>query len=236
MSAFSLQHVFFSRPIRHQVYIGRPSTWKSRGSSRVVIDNLSLTIEKGARVGLLGLNGAGKTTLLRLLAGIVEPESGTIVRPERCTSLLDGFFGMSPELSGRENCRSRLIISGLDNSVATDLIFGIEEFSGLGMYFDQPIKTYSNGMLSRLIFSTVTCVVHDTLLIDEGFGMADADFQSRAEQRLNQQYSTNSTVVIATHNEGILREQCNRGIVLVSGGIAFDGTIEDALEFYRHSV
>ncbi len=234
MIAFAVENASFSRPLRQEIMLTKPNTWGLWRKSRVVIDQMSLQISAGERVGLLGPNGAGKSTLLRLLAGIFEPDSGSIKRPEDCTTLLDGFFGMSPDLSGRDNCVSRLRIAGLATSEIHRHTTDVEDFSGLGTYFDQPIRTYSSGMLMRLIFSIVTTNVHDTFLIDEGFGMADADFQAQATKRLESLYQSSSTIVLASHNNDILRQQCTRGLVVINGQIAFDGAIENAIAHYEH--
>lgn len=234
MPAFDVNNASFSRPLRQEVMLTKPNTWGLGGQSRVVIDQVSFRISAGERVGLLGPNGAGKSTLLRLLAGIFEPDAGSITRPKDCTTLLDGFFGMSPDLSGRYNCVSRLRVAGLSSAEIRRLTDDVEDFSGLGMYFDLPIRTYSSGMLMRLIFSIVTSNAHDTFLIDEWFGMADADFQAQATKRLESLYQSSSTIVLASHNNDILRQQCTRGMVVINGRIAFDGAIEDAIAHYEH--
>ena len=214
--------------------MSKPISWKNRTGWRTIIDRVSFTINAGERVGILGPNGAGKSTLLRLLSGIFEPDSGTIQRTSDCTTILDGYFGMSPELSGRDNCNSRLRIAGVSAPQARALTADVEDFCGLGVYFDQPIRTYSNGMLARLIFSIATCKFHETVLIDEGLGTADAEFQAKAKDRLSKMYSASSTILIASHSEFILKEHCTRGLVLISGKIQFDGTIEDAIAYHNH--
>jgi len=233
MESFVVKNVVYSRPLQQRVQLTKPFSWKHRTDWRTIIDRVSFTINAGERVGILGPNGAGKSTLLRLLSGIFEPDSGTIQRVSDCTTILDGYFGMSPELSGRENCNSRLRIAGLSTNDARELTADVEVFCGLGIYFDQPIRTYSSGMLARLIFSIATCKFHETVLIDEGFGMADAEFQARAKERLSEMYSASSTVVLASHSDSILREHCTRGLVVVAGKILFDGTIDDAIAYHN---
>ena len=233
MPHLDVRDVTFSRSIIQRVMITKPGSWRRNSMRRNVINNVSFSIEKGERVGLIGPNGSGKSTLLRLMAGIFEPDSGAIQRPVDCSAILDGFFGMAPELSGRDNCISRLRIAGLTKSEIQPLLISIEEFSGLGISFNQPIRTYSTGMLTRLIFSIVTCKVHDTIFIDEGIGTADLDFQKRARERLANIYSSSSTIVIATHSTEILKEQCTRGLVISNGSLVYDGTIGDAFSWYE---
>jgi len=234
MKSFIVENVVYTRPLRQKVQMTKPFSWKHRLEWRTVIDQVSFTINAGERVGILGPNGAGKSTLLRLLSGIFEPDSGTIQRVSDCTTILDGNFGMSPELSGRDNCNSRLRIAGLSTNEARELTAEVEDFCGLGIYFNQPIRTYSSGMLARLIFSIATCKFHETVLIDEGFGMADAEFQAQAKQRLSKMYSASSTIVLASHSDSILKEHCTRGLVMVAGKIKFDGTIDDAIAYHNH--
>jgi lipopolysaccharide transport system ATP-binding protein len=233
MKSIEFQNVCFWRPFRKDTHIARPTSWFSSSERRLIIDKLTVSINQGERVGLIGANGAGKSTILRLFAGIFDPDSGSFIRPSDCTALLDGFFGMSPDLSGRTNASSRLRMAGVQRDRTRELVGDIEEFSQLGDYFDQPIRTYSNGMLTRLIFSLMTCYVHDTFIIDEGFGVVDNEFKDRATHRLMDIYAQTSTVIIASHNPEILLEQCSRGLVIAKGQLVYDGRIDDALEVYR---
>ena len=201
-----------------------------------VIDNVSLKIQGGERIGLIGPNGAGKTTLLRLLAGIFNPDSGSIVRDGDVSTFLDGGFGLDPQLSGRSNAESRAIMAGLNRNERVQQVAWIQEFSELNEYFDEPIKSYSSGMLMRLVFAIGTAQTHDILLVDEGFGTADAHFQHKAMQRLRDMYTRAPITVLASHNLEILKENCTRGIVMSKSRIVFDGDIQEACDFYLNSI
>ena len=155
---------------------------------RNVIDHLSLSIEPGERVGLLGENGAGKTTLLRIMAGIFQPDSGSVSREGDVSCFLDGFFGLDPFLTGRENAKSRSVMAGMSRKKCLSNVEAIENFADIGQYFDQPVKSYSTGMLLRLVFAIGTSQTHQILLIDEGLGTADINFQQKAFQKLEQMY------------------------------------------------
>ena len=199
---------------------------------RNVIDHLSLSIAPGERIGLLGENGSGKTTLLRLMAGIFQPDSGSVSRVGDVSSFLDGFYGLDPFLTGRENARSRSVLTGMSKTECLSNIETVENFADIGQYFDQPVKTYSTGMILRLVFSIGTSQTHQILLIDEGLGTADINFQQKAFQRLEQMYANAPIIVIASHNLDILRQQCTRGVVMSGGHIVFDGNIESAISQY----
>ena len=201
-----------------------------------VIDNVSLKIQGGERIGLIGPNGAGKTTLLRLLAGIFNPDSGSIIRDGDVSTFLDGGFGLDPQLSGRSNAESRAIMAGLNRNERIQQVAWIQEFSELNEYFDEPIKSYSSGMLMRLVFAIGTAQTHDILLVDEGFGTADAHFQQKAMRRLRDMYTRAPITVLASHNLEILKENCTRGIVMNKSRIVFDGDIQEACDFYLNSM
>ena len=207
--------------------------FKLKKSKRVMIfQDLSLTITQGERVALLGQNGAGKTTLLRIMAGIFQPDCGSVIRNGQISTFLDGTYGLDPFLTGRENSRSRMIMSKVGKDDVEKHLNNIEEFADLGEYFDQPVKNYSTGMILRLIFSIGTVKTNQILLIDEGFGTADIEFQNKAFARLNSIYDKSPIIVMASHNLELLRSQCLRGVVIVRGKIVFDGAIGPAIDYY----
>jgi lipopolysaccharide transport system ATP-binding protein len=199
-----------------------------------VLDSISLSIETGERVALIGDNGAGKSTLLRLIAGIYKPDEGSIERTGDFSVFLDAGFGVDMRLTGRENCYSRAIINGVPKGDIRQFIQWVSDFSELGEYFDQPVRTYSSGMVVRLVFSMCTARTHDVLLIDEGIGTADARFQDKAFSRLSHLYDSAPILILASHNPKLLKENCTRGIVMRDGRIIFDGDINESIAFYQH--
>lgn len=201
-----------------------------------VINDVSLRIQGGERIGLIGPNGAGKTTLLRLLAGIFNPDSGSVVRSGKISAFLDAGFGIDPQLSGRSNAESRAIMAGLNRNERIEYIAWVKDFSELDTYFDEPVKSYSSGMIMRLVFAIGTAQTHDILLVDEGFGTADAHFQQKAMERLKDMYARAPIIVLASHNLEILKENCTRGIVMNKSRIAFDGNIQEACDYYLKSI
>lgn len=184
------------------------------------IDNLSLEIAKGDRVGLTGHNGSGKTTLLRVLAGIYKPVSGSVSISGRVSALLDTSAGMDPEATGIENIYLRGQLLGLTKSTIESHIDDIAEFTELGDFLALPMRTYSAGMSARLSFAISTIAHNDILLMDEGIGAGDASFQERAEARIAQMFERTSIVVLASHAEGLIDRFCNRRVRLEHGSLA----------------
>lgn len=204
-------------------------------SGRVIIraiEDLTLTIQNGDRVGLLGHNGAGKSTLLRLLSGVYEPSSGRAEIRGEIGSLIDVSFGIDPEASGRENIYLRGALLGLTRAEIKAKLEEIIEFSELGDFIDMPVRTYSSGMHLRLAFSVSTIIRPEILLMDEWLSVGDEGFRVRAEARMNELVESTHILVIASHSRELIRETCNRAIWLEHGKIKMDGTPEDVTQAY----
>ena len=183
------------------------------------LDNISLDIKIGDRVGIIGPNGSGKSTLLQLLAGIYEPTSGEISIKGKIVPMLNLSLGMDVEFSGFENIKIRSKILGMTNSEIDNKIEEIIEFSGLGEFINLPMKTYSSGMVMRLMFSIVTTVNSDIILMDEWMSVGDSDFSIKADSRLKKMINQSKIVVIASHNHGLIESFCNKVIRLDKGKI-----------------
>jgi len=202
---------------------------------KAVLHDVNLRIGSGESVGVIGANGAGKTTLLRVIAGIFAPDYGQVEVVGEVSTLLDAGFGLDARLSGRQNCETRAIISGIDTSEIETFISFVRDFSELGNAFDQPLLSYSTGMVTRLVFSMCTYKIHDILLIDEGIGTADAHFREKAFAQLDEVYTQASIVILVSHDLQLLKRRCTRGVVLKSGQVVFDGLMNDALQYYLES-
>ncbi|WP_322042772.1 ABC transporter ATP-binding protein [Paraburkholderia sp. J67] len=181
--------------------------------------NVTLDINAGDRVGLVGHNGAGKTTLLRMLAGIYEPTFGSFMQAGRVTSLLDVTLGLDYEATGYENILLRGLILGATKAEMKRLTPEIAEFSELGDYLSMPVRTYSSGMVLRLAFSIVTSVPADVLLMDEWLSVGDASFIQKAEERMKTFVGQASIMVLASHNPKIIDELCNMKVTLEHGEV-----------------
>ncbi len=199
----------------------------------IALNNINLTIMKGERVGLIGHNGSGKSSFLRLISGIYIPTSGNINVLVDVYPMLQKTFLTSSELSGLDACKAHYLLNNHSLDGFESFLEEIIEFSGLGSYISLPIKTYSEGMSARLIFSILTSSPHDCLAIDEGFGTGDADFCDRAEERMKQFMESAATLFLASHSEELLKQFCNRGVVFSHGSIAYDGPLDAALNYYH---
>jgi len=196
------------------------------------LEDLTLTIKDGDRVGLLGHNGAGKSTLLRLLSGVYEPSSGRAEIKGEIGSLIDVSFGIDPEASGRENIYLRGALLGLTRAEIKAKLDEIIDFSELGDFIDMPVRTYSSGMHLRLAFSVSTIIRPEILLMDEWLSVGDEGFRVRAEARMNELVESTHILVIASHSRELVRDTCNRAIWLEHGKIKMDGTPEEVTQAY----
>lgn len=186
-----------------------------------ILKDINLTIGSGARVGILGDNGSGKTSLLRLLVGSYHPTSGSIQRSGMISSLTDINLGIRPEASGIENIKLKLKCDGY-NYKDQDLINRIVEFSELKEHIFLPLKNYSSGMQMRLAFSIATEITPEILILDEWLSVGDSKFKDKAEKRISSLIESTKVFVIASHDENLLKEKCNRIIHMKNGSIDAD--------------
>jgi ABC-2 type transport system ATP-binding protein/lipopolysaccharide transport system ATP-binding protein len=198
---------------------GRFAQSKSQGIVVNALDDVSLEIKHGDRIGLLGHNGAGKSTLLRLLAGIYLPTSGTIEVSGKVVALLDMASGMDMEATGIENIYLRGYMLGMSKKEIDAKIDDIIEFTELGEFINISVKRYSVGMYSRLAFAISTSCNPEILLIDEGIGAGDARFQERAQKRLESYMDSMNILVFSSHSEDLLASYCNKILTLDKGKI-----------------
>ena len=183
------------------------------------LKGINLEFQVGDRVGLSGHNGSGKTSLLRMLAGIYEPTSGQIMVQGKVSSFINLGMGMDLEATGRENILLCGLMFGLGFDEISELTPSIGEFSGLGNFLQMPVRTYSSGMMLRLVFSIVTSVHPEILVMDEWMAVGDADFVVHAQQRLRELVDNSSILVLASHSDESLRSYCNRIITLEHGEV-----------------
>lgn len=199
------------------------------------LKNVSLTIDHGDRVGIIGHNGAGKSTLLKLLAGIYEPTLGNLRILGKITPLLSLTVGVEAEYTGYENIYLRGTLLGLTKAEINRQIDEIAEFTGLGDYLHMPTRTYSAGMMVRLAFAISVSVNPEILLIDEIFGAGDSDFMEKAKKRMVDLLNQSSIVIMANHATSLIKEFCNKCLLLEGGEIKYYGSVDEALKLY-HSI
>lgn len=209
---------------------GRLDTSSHQTAVVEALTDVSLDLGHGARVGLIGHNGAGKTTLLRVLAGIYPPNEGRIHVEGRVTSLLDIALGMDPNASGRENIFLRALYMGRPKHETEAAYEEIAAFTQLGAFLDMPMRTYSAGMQTRLLFAVATAFKADILLLDEGIGAGDAAFAEQAEARMRGFVEEAGILVLASHDTELMRRFCTHAVRLEGGRIAASGSIGELLE------
>lgn len=197
------------------------------------LDNISLTIHHGDRIGLIGHNGSGKSTILRLLARIYEPAYGDMRIEGKVSAMLNLMQGIEAEFTGYDNILIRGTILGIPRKQILKQIDEIAEFTGLGDYLSMPVRTYSSGMMVRLAFAISTSILPDILLIDEVFGAGDANFMQKAREKMISLLHQSNIVVMATHSNELIKEFCNKALLLEGGRIKYFGPVDDALKRYQ---
>lgn len=194
--------------------------------------DITLSLQPGDRLAIMGGNGAGKSTLLRVLAGSYEPSSGSARIDGSVSSLLDITLGMDTEMTGLENIVLRGAIVGLSGRQARQCVPEIAEFSELGNFLHLPVRTYSSGMMLRLAFAISTVRCPDILLLDEVIGVGDADFALKASGRIERLMGDASILALASHNPATLKHYCNRAVLLKDGCIFAEGSITSVMATY----
>ena len=221
-----------ARSLKQRILASSRLRLKQDSDNRVVVAalrDLTFSIGKGDRVALVGPNGAGKTTLLRTIAGVYEPVAGKLRVEGEIGSLIDPAAGMDQLLTGRENVVLRALFRGMTEAEGRALADEVAGFAGLGDFLDVPIRGYSAGMNVRLAFAMATAMTPDILLMDEWFLAGDAEFMTRAEERLSRLVVGADILMIATHDMSVVRKWCTRAIRLEGGRITADGPVEDVL-------
>jgi lipopolysaccharide transport system ATP-binding protein len=224
-----------ARSLKKTVFAAASGRLGQDQQRRVVVralQDVSLTVNNGERIGLVGANGAGKTTLLRVLAGIYEPVAGRVHVQGSLNALLDPSLGMNMELTGRENILLRGLYNGLSKAEIARLEDDVAEFAGLADFMDLPMRIYSSGMVVRLGFALATAIRPQILLMDEWFLAGDSDFMEKARTRLEQMVRGADILVLSSHQIDIVRQWCTRVLWMDQGKILADGPAEEVLPQY----
>ena len=208
----------------------------NKGEKFKALDNVSLEIKKGERVGIIGHNGAGKSTLLKLISRVTGPTDGKIYLNGRVTSMLEVGTGFHPELTGRENVYMNGAILGMTKKEIDAKIEEIIDFSEVRQFIDTPVKRYSSGMYVKLAFSVAAHLESEILIMDEVLAVGDMSFQNKCIEKMkNVSENDNRTVLYVSHNMNTIKRLCNRVIILKKGKIVFDGNVDDGIELYLNN-
>lgn len=208
-----------------QLRVGSPRFW--------ALEDVSLTLAPGDRLGVVGRNGSGKSTLLRTIAGIITPDRGRLTRAPVSCQLLSLTLGFVQHLSGRDNAVLSGLMLGLRRREIVQRLPAILEFSELGDFFDQPISSYSTGMLMRLGFSVAIQIEPDVLLIDEVLAVGDAEFQQKSGAALRERINSGTTVVFVSHGDAQIQRVCDRALWIEHGRSMLEGEVDDVLAAYH---
>jgi lipopolysaccharide transport system ATP-binding protein len=199
---------------------------------KTAIDNLSFSIKRGSRLGIIGKNGSGKSTLLKILSGVIKPSNGRVIINGKINSILDIGDHFVNDLTGKDNAKLFLKLKGIENKLIDRHLDNIKDFSELDYYFNLPIKTYSNGMKLRLGIACSIEVPSDILIIDEVFSAGDAHFKLKVNDFLQQKINSEISIVFVSHNPEEILENCTECIWLENGKIRELGQTKDVIENY----
>jgi capsular polysaccharide transport system ATP-binding protein len=208
---------------------GLCKSYATRRGPKQVLKDITCTVHRGEKLGILGCNGAGKSTLIRIIGGIENPTSGSVTRTMSVSWPLAFQGGLAGGLSGVDNLRFICRIYQVDYAAA---LASVEEFSELGNYLQEPVKSYSAGMRARLAFAISMTVDFDCYLIDEVSAVGDRRFNEKFKNRLLDK-TRDRSIIMVSHFYGVLREYCNRAAVLDAGVLRVYDDIKDAIQNYE---
>lgn len=197
------------------------------------LDKINFRLEEGDRLGLIGHNGAGKSTLLNVLAGIYIPHTGSVNINGKVTPLFNPSLGLDSDDTGYENIFTIGMFYGLTKQAIQAKCDEIIAFSELGDFIHSPARTYSSGMLLRLSFAIITSLKPEILLMDEGIGAGDAGFAHKVTERLESFYNKINILVLASHSDGLIKQMCNKVMLLEHGKILKFGAVDEVIDFYH---
>lgn len=207
---------------------------KIKYKKKKAVNDVSFEIARGESVALFGKNGAGKSTVLKMITGVSFPTEGEIVVNGRVSALLELTSGFDQEFTGRQNIYLKGHILGLKDTEIQKLEDTIVEFSELSDYIDQPVRTYSSGMKSRLGFAINVNIKPEILIVDEALSVGDAAFKNKCQKKINELINQeNVTLLFVTHQTSVAEEFCQRGIVMKDGKMIFDGPVAEASAYYK---
>ncbi len=197
------------------------------------LKDVSLEIKKGEKVGIIGRNGSGKSTLLKIISGITIPNSGTVELRGKLSTLLELGSGFNPYYTGYENIYFYDLVLGISKKEMDEKLPSILEFAELGEYINQPLRTYSRGMKSKLAFSVAINIDPDILILDEVFAIGDDFFKQKSLSKLEELWEKGKTIIMVSHSLSNIQTYCERAVWIHKGSIRDDGTAESVIANYK---
>jgi|CZKI01.1.fsa_nt_gi lipopolysaccharide transport system ATP-binding protein len=204
----------------------------SRFRDFYALRDVSFCIRRGEATGIIGRNGSGKSTLLQLIAGTLMPTAGSVRTSGRISALLELGSGFNPDFTGRENVFLNGAIYGFTHAEMDTRMDEVTAFADIGEFIDQPVKTYSSGMMMRLAFAVAVNVQPDVLIIDEALAVGDVFFSQKCFQRIREIVHRGATLIFVSHDMGAVQSLCDRALLLNQGSLMFDGVPEDCVSRY----
>lgn len=200
------------------------------------LKDITFQVNKGERLGILGLNGAGKSTLLKIIAGVLKPTEGSVRMNGKIVPLLELGAGFDGHYTGAENIFLYGAMLGYSKAFLKEKYNEIVEFSELGDFINVPLKNYSSGMKARLGFSIATIVEPEILILDEVLSVGDAKFKKKSEKKIKDMFDKGITVLFVSHSIGQVRSLCNRAIILEKGRLIAQGDVETVSAIYEDAI
>lgn len=207
---------------------------EARAHCHRALEAIDFTLQRGEALGIIGHNGSGKSTLLQIVAGVLEPTTGSVQVNGRVAALLELGSGFNPELTGRENVRVNAAILGLSPRQVMERMDDIIAFADIGDYIDEPVKTYSSGMALRLAFAVQVHTDPDILIVDEALAVGDAAFQAKAMARIDEILRRGTTLLFVGHDLNAVKAFCHRAMLLEKGSIVLEGLPDEVITEYLH--
>lgn len=224
----------FSRTSRQMLFRSHLARWLAGGRRErfYALKNVSFRLSRGESLAVVGHNGAGKSTLLGLVAGLARPDAGTVTVNGSIAALLELGSGFHPDLTGTENVRLNAALLGLTRKRAAQAFNAIVDFAGIGDFIDQPLRTYSSGMIMRLAFSVAVHTGPDILLIDEVLAVGDQAFQAKCFDKIRELRASGKSLLCVSHATAIIQQLCDRAIWLDHGELVTAGPAREVIEAY----